>query len=189
MAAIGSTTEPEGPRRLAATPAAGRIARATALLERSEPALRRVARRYAPRHEDAEDAFARAVETLLVKGPDLPPAQLLAWMRVVIRNEALSGVRRDTRRREVTGAGADPLDPELFPSPARTPQEELERRERVAAYAERLSRLKPQERRALALLGAGCSYAEIQAITGWTHTKVNRCVAEGRAALREQVAA
>jgi hypothetical protein len=32
--------------------------------------------------------------------------------------------------------------------------------------------LKPQERRALGLQAAGCSYAEIEAITGWTYTKV-----------------
>ena len=60
----------------------------------------------------------------------------------------------------------------------------LEARERVAEVAGSLRRIKDAERRALALQAAGCSYAEIQAITGWTYTKVNRCLAEGRAALR-----
>jgi DNA-directed RNA polymerase specialized sigma24 family protein len=40
------------------------------------------------------------------------------------------------------------------------------------------------ERRALSLLAAGYSYREIGQLTDWTYTKVNRCVAEGRAALR-----
>lgn len=48
-----------------------------------------------------------------------------------------------------------------------------------------LSKLKTDERRALWLLGFGLSYAEISEVTGWTHTKVNRCLSEGRVALRE----
>ena len=71
------------------------------------------------------------------------------------------------------------------PSEAPGPHERLEDGERVARAARLLARLKPQERRALALQAAGCSYAEIQAITGWTYTKVNRCLAEGRARLRQ----
>ena len=56
----------------------------------------------------------------------------------------------------------------------------------MAEAAALLAALKPQERRAIALQAAGCSYAEIQAITGWTYTKVNRCIAEGREALRQR---
>ena len=41
-------------------------------------------------------------------------------------------------------------------------------------------RLKPDERRALVLRGEGYSYAEICELNGWTHTKVNRCLTEGR---------
>ncbi len=48
----------------------------------------------------------------------------------------------------------------------------------------RLAALKPAERRALSLIAAGFSYAEIGAMNEWTFTKVNRCIAEGRAALR-----
>ena len=56
---------------------------------------------------------------------------------------------------------------------------------RWSEAAARLARLKPDERTALALQAAGYSYAEIAAAKGWTYTKVNRCIAEGRAALRE----
>jgi DNA-directed RNA polymerase specialized sigma24 family protein len=34
----------------------------------------------------------------------------------------------------------------------------------------------------------GYSYREIGEITGWTHTKINRCIAEGRARLRQLAA-
>lgn len=177
------------PRRLATTESARRIARATALLASGEAKLRRTARRYSRNEHDAEDALQRAIETLLRKGPDVPLPRLMAWMQVVTRHEAIAGVRAAARRPPLHDPRHDAGDPDLIPSSAADPEEELERRERIAEYAERLSRLKPQERRALALLGAGCSYAEIQAITGWTYTKVNRCLAEGRAALRAQSAA
>ncbi len=58
-----------------------------------------------------------------------------------------------------------------------------------SAYVRRelLATLKPDERRALGMFGAGLSYAEICQATGWTHTKVNRCLAEGRAELRKRL--
>ncbi len=170
-----------GPTPIAATETSSRITRAAALMVDCGPEFARTARRFSARPEDADDALGRAVEILLRKAPDLEPAALAAWMRTVTRREAL-GLSRSRRRADERRL---PLEPEFVRSPAPDPSEELERRERLAAAAERLSRLKPQERRALALQAAGCSYAEIQAITGWTYTKVNRCLAEGRAALRE----
>ena len=44
-------------------------------------------------------------------------------------------------------------------------------------------------RAALVLQAAGRTYAEIEAETGWTHTKVNRALTEGRAGFRARVAA
>ncbi|HEX4623214.1 MAG TPA: hypothetical protein VH231_02060 [Solirubrobacteraceae bacterium] len=43
--------------------------------------------------------------------------------------------------------------------------------------------------RALVLQAAGRTYAEIEAETGWSHTKVNRALTEGRAAFRTLVCA
>ena len=60
-------------------------------------------------------------------------------------------------------------------------------RHRVLAELLRLSRPdRTDERRAIVLHAQGYSYAEIRSICGWTHTKVNRCLVEGRARLREQ---
>jgi DNA-directed RNA polymerase specialized sigma24 family protein len=49
----------------------------------------------------------------------------------------------------------------------------------------RLRELKPDERTAIGLAAAGYSYGEIAERRGWTKTKVNRCLYEGRSALRK----
>lgn len=97
---------------------------------------------------------------------------------MVTRREALA-VRRE-RERLLSGRLTDDA-----PAPGGCPAERAERVERAAERALVLRRLKPQERRAIVLKGGGYSYAEIQEITGWTYTKVNRCLAEGRARLRQ----
>lgn len=62
------------------------------------------------------------------------------------------------------------FDPDEFASPDPKPAALLEVRERAREAAGRLAALKPQERRTIGLQAAGCSYAETQAITGWTYT-------------------
>lgn len=145
----------------------------------------RTALRFSLCPEDAEDAFQRAALILLTRAPEprRPGGSLVGWMQVVVRHEALA-VRR-ARMRVASRVGGAAIEPGAEPpSAVPDPAERAERRERVGEAAVRLRRLKPAERRALALQAAGCSYAEIQAITGWTYTKVNRSLAEGRAELR-----
>ena len=72
-------------------------------------------------------------------------------------------------------------------SVATPPEEQAERLERLQIGAEALGRLKPQEIRCLLLLAEGHSYAEICAITGFSYTKVNRCLSEGRRAFLRRV--
>jgi RNA polymerase sigma factor (sigma-70 family) len=164
---------------------------AVALLAKGATRFRITARRFSLCRDDADDALQRATEILLTKGPAVEPSRLAAWMQVVVRREALA-IRRLRERMLVDathGGGsamaehADPMD--RLACEAAGPAEALERRERVAAAARMLALLKPQERRAIALQAQGYSYAEICSITGWTYTKVNRCLAEGRARLRE----
>ena len=156
---------------------------ALAQLAFAEPALRRTARRYSLCADDAEDAYQRAVEILLTRSPPADPPRLAAWMQVVIRREALA-VRRSRER--LLGAQADDDDPfEGIAGDRPDPHERLERRERVAEAIRLLFELKPQERRALVLQAHGYSYAEICRLCGWTYTKVNRCLSEGRQRLRE----
>ena len=63
---------------------------------------------------------------------------------------------------------------------ARGPRRPVDRGE----TRERMARLKPDERRALSMIAFGYSYAEIGERNGWSYRKVNRCLTEGRAALR-----
>jgi RNA polymerase sigma factor (sigma-70 family) len=161
----------------------GRRERALAVLAVAEPDFRRTARRVSLCADDAEDAFQRAVEILLTKAPDRPPTALVAWMQVVTRREALA-VRR--ARERVLAAWRDEernlLEELLCERPG--PMEHAERRDRVAAAAHALAELKPDERLAILLQAHGYSYAEICELCRWTYTKVNRCLAEGRAKLR-----
>ena len=162
----------------------GRRERALAVLAVSEPDFRRTARRVSLCAEDAEDAFQRAVEILLTKAPERPPTSLVAWMQVVTRREALA-VRR-ARERILAARNDDALDPvERLLCERPGPVEHAERRDSVATAARALAKLKPDERLAIALQAHGYSYAEIGELCGWTYTKTNRCLAEGRARLRE----
>ena len=150
---------------------------ALALLRAEEAAFRRTARRVSICADDADDALARATLILIEKAPPHPPARLAAWMHLVTKREALA-VRRD-RERMLTSEVPDHASSSLSPA------ERVERRESARARAHVLSRLKPDERRALVQRAQGFSYAEICELNGWTYTKVNRCLAEGRARLRQ----
>jgi RNA polymerase sigma factor (sigma-70 family) len=149
-----------------------------------EAALRRTARRYSLCADDAEDAYQRAVEILLTKSPPADLRHLAAWLQVVTRREALALRRARERLLGPRDDGhGDPLDRLVCHEPG--PQELLERREQAADAIRLLLKLKPQERLALLLQAHGYSYAEIRQFCGWTYTKVNRCLVEGRARLRE----
>jgi RNA polymerase sigma factor (sigma-70 family) len=155
---------------------------------RNEPILRRTARRYSLCDDDAEDALQRALEILLTKAPSDDPRELIRWTQTVVKHEALA-VRRE-RERILSGPAAATPQPgredwvALLPSDADGPAERAERRETIARSREALQALKPQELRALTLLAEGYSYAEIGEITGFSQTKINRCLAEGRERFR-----
>jgi RNA polymerase sigma factor (sigma-70 family) len=166
---------------------ASRKRAAVALIQSHERALRRTARRFSLCADDAEDALQRALEILLTKAPTSDGRQLIRWMQTVTKHEALA-VRRNRERHLGTPArsGADEGSDwvQLIPAEGDGPADAAERRERIARTREALKALKPQEQRALTLLAQGYSYAEIGEITGWTYTKVNRCLAEGRQRFR-----
>jgi RNA polymerase sigma factor (sigma-70 family) len=155
---------------------------------RHEAALRRTARRYSLCADDADDALQRALEILLLKAPSDDPRELIRWTQTVVKHEALA-VRRD-RERILSGPAAAVAEDgredwvSLIPTDADGPPERAERREAVARSREALQALKPQELRALSLLAEGYSYVEIGEITGYSRTKINRCLAEGRERFR-----
>ena len=158
------------------------------LIRRHDVALRSTARRYSICTEDAEDAYQRGIEILLAKAPTTDPRHLLPWTRTVIKHEALA-VKKARERilgRPATASreATDEDWVQLIPSEGDATDELASKRERVARSREALGTLKPQELKALTQLAEGFSYAEIASLNSWTHTKVNRCIAEGRQRFR-----
>ncbi len=153
--------------------------------------LRRTAARYSLCPDDVEDALQRTLEILLVKAPTERTRELLGWSKTVIKHEALA-IRQNRER--LLGRGRPDrrgfeADDRIAQLPAREagPEERLERGEEIARSREALRALKPAELRALTLLAEGYSYAEIGEITGFTQTKINRSLAEGRERFRRML--
>jgi len=182
----------QGEEEQASVPAAARKRAAVETYARHEAALRRTARRFSLCEDDADDALQRALEILLRKAPSEDPRELVRWTQTVVRHEALA-VRRE-RERILSGPAAATPEPgredwtALIPSDSAGPAERAERSEAVARSREALQSLKPQELRALTLLAEGYSYLEIGEITGFSRTKINRCLAEGRERFRRFLA-
>jgi DNA-directed RNA polymerase specialized sigma24 family protein len=127
--------------------------------------------------DDAHDAFQRAIEIYMRRIESLDQTTELAWLKVVVKHEALA-----VRRARAELLPNDDLDAgDAVPDPHRPIDDLLDGRERVSRSAEALRRIKPDEARALMLKANGLSYEEIASELGWTYTKVNRCITEGRA--------
>lgn len=142
--------------------------------------LRRQALRHAPSPEAAEEAFQEACVQFLRAYEGPPGLAALRWMQTTTKRCAWAVGR--TQRRDLGFADGveEGLADHVVRDPAVLVERDEQRRQRVA----RIERLKPDERTALIMVGLGCSYKEVGERRGWTYTKVNRCVSEGRAALR-----
>jgi RNA polymerase sigma factor (sigma-70 family) len=152
-----------------------RDARVAAVV-RHLPALQRVARRVSLCADDAQDAVQRALEIYVRRLDSVEPATEVAWLKVVVRHEALA--IRHARQESVAGEEVD-FDAHAAPG-QRGIEDEVAGSERVVRSAEALRTLKRDEATALLLKAQGHSYAEIGALQGWTYTKVNRAITEGR---------
>jgi RNA polymerase sigma factor (sigma-70 family) len=145
--------------------------------------FRRFARRFSLCAADADDAYQRSLEILLTKAPTADRGELRAWLHTVIKHEALA-LRR---QRERSLGSSDPsLVLEAAGEFAPALDEQASGRERVRQAAEALAHLKAAEIRCLLLKALGYSYDEIAERTGYSWTKVNRSLTEGRRRLRER---
>jgi RNA polymerase sigma factor (sigma-70 family) len=151
-------------------------ARVAAVVVRHERALLRVARQASLCDDDAHDAYQRALEIFVRRVATVDPATEVAWLKVVIRHEAMA-IRR-ARSESVAGEALD-LDA-IVPGQERSVEEQIASGERVRRSAEALRALKPDEAQALMMKAHGLSYDEISARNGWSYTKVNRAITEGR---------
>ncbi len=163
-------------------------------LAREEASLCRQAVRWAGCSDDAEDALQDACLEFLRYYDGPPGERAVRYLMVSVRRRArvlgASAYRRhhaaclevsttDALRRGESRIAV------LCDRPG--PTERAEREEQLCGFVDALEALKPDQRTALLLFGLGCSYREIAARQGWTYTKVNRCLAEGRAALRARL--
>jgi RNA polymerase sigma factor (sigma-70 family) len=155
--------------------------------------LLRIALRNAASYEDAEEAVQEAFAAFIrAFDPDrgAPP---LAWLTLTLKRECWARRRKGLRRSAGQEISPDSPAPGVSIASIATggasPEETIERAERVIEARQRLARLKPAERRALGMIAAGYSYREVGEISGWTYTKINRCASEGRSALRKTSAA
>jgi RNA polymerase sigma factor (sigma-70 family) len=152
--------------------------------------LLNIARRNAASEADAEEATQDAFTYFLADYDPAAGAHPLAWLTTTVKRRAwrlrdnahldrrISAPRQATYEEPSAIIDDRPADPRPLA-------------ERVVERDEahrRLAELKRDERTALVLKAAGYSYEEIGRGRSWSKTKVDRCMKEGRAALREMVA-
>jgi RNA polymerase sigma factor (sigma-70 family) len=154
------------------------------LLERLVRRHRRTLIRQAGFHSgstaDADDALSDASVQFLRHFPGDDDREALLWMQTVVKRCAW----RIAEARRGRGQTADEEFAIDLVDERRGPAQLAEAAEQVGRFLAALAGLKADERRALLLIAAGYSYAEIGRICGWTPTKINRCATEGRARLR-----
>lgn len=172
-----------------AGPSASAAALAEHLYSAHRARLLAVARRNCAAAEEAEEALQDAFAVFIDRFDPAGEAPPLAWLTVTLKRRCWAIYRRQRRigqlNVELSDAAKAVSRPDLLANPSLRPDELAEDAEGFAEMRSRLSELKSQERRALGLLALGYSYREICELTGWTYTKVNRSLAEGRAALRK----
>lgn len=152
-------------------------------LREGREALRHQARRHAPGEAEAEEAIQEASVDFLCSYDGPAGTDAVRWLSVAIKHRAWQqGKTRSLHLARTASGRAE--GPEQLPADAGGPSDQMARAEAVERFFAALAQLKPDERIALLLFGLGCSYREIGERQGWTYTKVNRCIAEGRAALR-----
>jgi RNA polymerase sigma factor (sigma-70 family) len=148
-----------------------------------------IARRNTANNADAEEALQDAFILFIDHFDPSGEAPPLAWLTLTLKRRCWAirqsqmqkpngEIAPQRRSGHVGGVVEDPADHGPLP------EEIAEVDEAVGALRAGLGELKPDERRALALFALGYSYQEIAENCKWTYTKVNRCIREGRAALR-----
>lgn len=146
------------------------------VLAQNADALMRTAERNSLCRDDANDAYQRAMEVFTRRADRLDRRGVVPWLHTVIRHEAFAvrSARRDVGSRHAE-APEGRIDLEASP-----PEDRVLSSDRTARATEALKQLKADELRAIWLRALGLSYEEIRTETGWTRTKINRCLAEGR---------
>ena len=127
--------------------------------------LLRTANHFSLCHDDALDAYQRALEIFLTLAGRLRRETAVNWLHQVVKHEALAV--REARARLVASDDVEPDGADVA-----TPEDRVVSLDRTQRAAEALSRLKPHEVQALWLKAQGLSYQEIAARQSWTYTNL-----------------
>jgi DNA-directed RNA polymerase specialized sigma24 family protein len=149
----------------------------------AEHALK-IARRCTQSPDDALEAYSQALLKLVRYKDDLRADTAHFWLFEVVRREAAL-VRKQRRRLVAVDDSELQL---LIAETAESAEERVLGLDVASRAGEALAALKTDEARALTLQAAGLSYGEIAAWLGWTATKTNRALTEGRAGFRRRYA-
>jgi RNA polymerase sigma factor (sigma-70 family) len=144
-----------------------------------------IARKNAANSSDAEEAVQFGFLAFIEHFDPDDEAPPLAWLTLVTKRECWARYNRRRLDRSANREVAAGALINSIPSRATGPEQLVAQVDEARA---KLATLKPQELHALSLLAAGYTYKEIVAMNRWTYTKVNRCIAEGRARLRANAA-
>jgi RNA polymerase sigma factor (sigma-70 family) len=148
---------------------------ATELFAERGAHLMAVARHHTRREADAADALQEAFVAFIAEYDPRRGSPPIAWLTLVLK-------RRCWRLNERRVLEVEPLAlDEMLVGEAVDPALRVGARDEARR---RLGALKVNERRAVVLHAAGFTYGEIGERCGWTRTKVNRCLYEGRRALK-----
>jgi RNA polymerase sigma factor (sigma-70 family) len=152
-----------------------------------QPRLLAIATRNAPTKADAEEALHDAFELFINHFQPSSGAPPLAWITLTLKRRCWALYRRQlttslTPHSDHHTTTATPYTPTTNHHP--TPDDVIELTDIRTHTRKNITQLKPAERRAITYQALGYSYTEIAQLTGWTYTKVNRCITEGRAKLR-----
>jgi RNA polymerase sigma factor (sigma-70 family) len=150
--------------------------------------LLNIARRNAASEADAEEATQDAFAYFLADYDPAAGAHPLAWLTTTVKRRAWR-LRDNAHLDRRVAALPESRHEEPSGLIERRPSDPRQLPDRVADRDEarrRLAALRPDQLNALVLRAVGYTYDEIGERRGWTYTKVNRSIYEGRIALREE---
>lgn len=146
-------------------------------LEKHSARLKKSARKYSLCGSDADDVWQRALEIFITHAPSTKRPARLAWMHTIVKHEAFAVKRH---RMRLLGAVDGDFDSSDLVCERPGPEEQLQRSERISRADAALQLLKDAEAKCLILKAQGYSYDEVAKMTGFSWTKVNRSISEGR---------
>lgn len=134
--------------------------------------------------DDAEEALQDALMFFIESYDPRSGTPALAWLTLTLKRRCWAIAKRAGQEKQRIRELCRERDHQPSIDTLARPEAVVEMRETARFRQRQLAGLKRDERRALLLRGLGYSYEEISTSTGWTYTKVSRCIREGRAALR-----